>query len=464
MTRRHGADRPMTVVSIVLSRTHDQGGGVPPISARQPAESAPPVARGTGGRSRRRFALLLSMMAATAGGPACTRAPDPAAGAAPEPVVVTLVPVESRELPDRVRITGTLFPEIETTISAEVAGQVVAVHHDLGDLVSPGAPLAEIDPESYRLVRDERERAFQQALARLGLSAMPSPDFDLDALPGIERARLEAANARARYERGRALAERTPPMISEQEFFDLRTAWEVAESEVRVQRLASTALLAEAATLEAQIRIAARQLRETRHTAPPREGVAGGAAAFAVAARFVTEGDFVTVGTPLFRLIVSDPLRLRARLPEHLAGRVLTGSAVALRVEAGRELHAGVVARISPSVDEATRTFLVEVRVENPDRVLKPGSFATADIDIGTRHAVVVPDRAVRTFAGIHKILVVRDGAAAERRVQIGERGPDWIEIRDGAAPGEAIMLAAPASVVTGTPVRVADTEAGDGR
>ena len=84
----------------------------------------------------------------------------------------------------------------------------------------------------------------------------------------VERARLQAENARARYERGRVLAERTPPLISVQDFADLKTAWEVAESNLRVERLDAEATLAEARTLQAQVRVAEQRVTDSVHRAP----------------------------------------------------------------------------------------------------------------------------------------------------------------------------------------------------
>ena len=77
---------------------------------------------------------------------------------------------------------------------------------------------------------------------------------------------------------------------------------------------------------------------------------------------------------------------------------------------------------MSPAVDTATRTFAVEILVPNPDRVLKPGSFATAEIETGRESALLVPESVVRSFAGLNKIVLVRDGKASEQQVELGDR------------------------------------------
>ena len=93
----------------------------------------------------------------------------------------------------------------------------------------------------------------------------------------------------------------------------------------------------------------------------------------------------------------------------------------------------GTVVRLSPAVDEDTRTLLVEAEVPNDDGALRPGTFASAEIVVEPEQpAVLVPASALVTFAGVDKVLGVDDGRVVEQRVRIGRRVGDRVEVLDG--------------------------------
>lgn len=384
----------------------------------------------------------------------CDRAPSGAEKASPAPVAVEVAVVRVREFTRTIRATGTLFGDEEATVAAKVSGRIVAVAKDLGDEAQPGEPLLTIDPTDYQLAKAERERALAQSLARLGLDELPGGDLDIDALPSVERARLQAANAQARFERGKSLADRQPPLISEQDYADLKTAADVAQSELRVERLTASAILAEARLLEAQVATAEQRVADTVHRAPAASDPADhGSLRYEVSARYVSLGDFVQMGAPLFRVIDADPVKLRVTAPERRLGAVRVGQTAAVRVEAFSDVFEGRVVRVSPAVDPATRTFLIEIAIDNPDGRLRPGAFAVAEIEVGRESSIAAPLDAIVSFAGVTKVVVVVDGAAQERRVQVGDTQDGDAEIIGRLSAGETVILRPSGAVVTGTPV-----------
>jgi HlyD family secretion protein len=381
---------------------------------------------------------------------------------APQEQTVTVAAPIQRELPRYLRITGTLHGDEEATIAAKVAGRIVEVLKDMGDAAQPGEPLMRIDPTDYELALAERQRAFYESLAKLGLNELPGEGFDVGTLPSVERARLQAANAQARYERSRVLFERDPPLISEQDFADLQTTWEVAQSNLQVERLTAESILAEARTVEAQVKVAEQRVRDCVHRAPeaakagsPGNGVSS-PRLYEIAARTVTVGDYVQIGSPLMRLVDSDPLKLRASVAERRLGAVKVGQAAIVRVEAFAQPFEGRVGRVSPTVDLITRSFPVEILVSNSDRALKPGSFATAQLEIARQSALLVPESSVLTFAGVHKVVIVVNNQAQERRVDLGEQaGEGLVEIRAGLTMNDQVVLRPPATLTSGMPVKI---------
>jgi multidrug efflux pump subunit AcrA (membrane-fusion protein) len=418
------------------------------------------------GRRARAVLLAAGALAACA-----DREPPQAPRAERAPLEVALGRLERGALQRSVSANGTLFGEEHATVSAEVDGRVEAVFHDVGDELAPGDPLARVDATDYELALAEKRRAYEEALAELGLEELPGDGFSVDALPAVERARLQRENARARFERGRILHQRTPPAMSDQDFADLETAWEVAQADHRLAQLAAKAQLAQARTLQAQLESAEQRVGDTLHVVPRGErppAVDGDSASvtsveYVVRARLVSVGDYVKVGAPMFELLDPDPLELKVRIPEKQIARVRGGQRAELWVEAYPEAFEGRVTRINPAVDVSTRTFEVEITVPNSSRRLRSGSFAKVRIETEREEGVaLLPRGAVSTFAGVHKVFAVEDGRAVERVVVLGEPAGERIEIVRGVGDAEVLVLRPPAGLTTGTPVRAAAARDGE--
>jgi RND family efflux transporter MFP subunit len=403
----------------------------------------------------RRSALMLctvSLAAAPWMLPAgCGDAPPPTRVEQP-PVEVSLAPVARRSAQRTIEATGTLFGEEQTTISAKLSGRIVTVSADIGDQVEPGAALAQIETRDYELALAERRAAVAASLARVGLTALPDDTFDATTVPTVARAQAEAANANARFDRARQLYEQTPPEISAQEFADLKTSWEVADAGARAALLTAHAELAEARTLDAEASVAAQRLADTTIRAPGAPG--DKALRYRVSGRLVSVGEYVSPGRETFRLVATDLIKFRARVPERDSGRVMPGQSVAVRVEAFAEPVIGAVSRVSPVIDAASRTFEVEINIPNADGRLKPGAFArgaiAANID---ENVAFVPASSLVTFAGVHKVFSIRDGKAVEHRLQLGARDGEWIEVV-GPFDTDAVVVTNANKLASGSAVR----------
>src|SRR5688572_30154686 len=171
------------------------------------------------------------------------------------PVVVTVTTAAVKPVQRSVEVVGTLHGDEDVTVSNKVSGRVVGIYRDVGDRVAPGEVLAQLLKKDNERVLAQRQSALQEVLAQLGLKDMPPDDFDPSTLPAVRRARLQEQNARAKYERGRQLHEQQPPLLSDQDFADLQTAWEVARSAAEAELLTAQALVSEAKTRQAEIAI-----------------------------------------------------------------------------------------------------------------------------------------------------------------------------------------------------------------
>ncbi|MCC6678509.1 MAG: efflux RND transporter periplasmic adaptor subunit [Phycisphaerales bacterium] len=375
-----------------------------------------------------------------------------------KPIEVEVAPVLRRDIARSIDLTGTLFGQEEVTVSSKLAGRIIRLDHDLGDVVAPGQPLAQIEKTDVELALGERRAAVAASLAKLGLTSLPGDDFDPASLPAIRRARAEEANAQARFERARQLFEQTPPLISAQDFADIRTQSEVASRSAEVEVLTARALIAEARTQTAAVRTAEQLLVDTQVLAPAPPDAPN--LIYRVAERRVSVGEMVTPGQALFRLVASDRIKFRGAAPERFAGRVQAGQAATLSIEAFERPFPATVTRISPQIDPATRSFEVEIEAENPDGRLKPGAFARAVVITGTDPGVsFVPAAAVSTFAGVQKVYGVKDSKAVEVRILTGVRDGGFIEVVGGLNLDHVVISSA-GGLSNGAPVTVVEPPA----
>jgi multidrug efflux pump subunit AcrA (membrane-fusion protein) len=95
----------------------------------------------------------------------------------------------------------------------------------------------------------------------------------------------------------------------------------------------------------------------------------------------------------------------------------------------------------------------VEINIPNDGGALKPGAFARGSITTSTQEsATFVPASAVVTFAGVHRVYSIKDGKAAEHRVQLGARDGDTVQIIVDPAP-DHVITTNPAALAPGRPV-----------
>lgn len=121
------------------------------------------------------------------------------------------------------------------------------------------------------------------------------------------------------------------------------------------------------------------------------------------------------------------------------------------------ETFQGKVQRIYPTVDTATRTFEVEVRIANGKEQLKPGMFARVSIDLGSRNNVVVPDRAVvkQTGSGNKYVYVLNGSTVSYKRVELGRRLDNAYELISGIEDGDTVVITGQSRLADGVRVEV---------
>ncbi|MGH7824856.1 MAG: efflux RND transporter periplasmic adaptor subunit [Candidatus Binatia bacterium] len=394
-----------------------------------------------------RLASLLVIIAAATALAGCGR--EPSATPLPEndslPRQVRVVPAAEARVARTVSATGTLAAEDQVLLGAKVVGRLSEINVDLGSRVRKGQTVARIDPNDYRLRVQQAEAALQQARVLLGLTPEGTNDrVDPEQTGVVRGAAAVLKQARLTHDRMLELSERD--LIARAELDAAVSQLTVAESryqdaleEVRNRQ----GMLAQR---RSELEIARQQLADTSIVSP----IDG-----AVRQRQASVGEYLAAGSPVVTLVRMDPLRLRLAVPEREAAFVRIGQQVRLTVEGDPDEYQGRVARLSPAISEDNRTLLVEAEVPNEQLLLRPGSFAKAEIVVEAGQDVVtVPGEAVIIFAGIEKVLTVADGKAVEKRVRTGRRIGKAVEITEGVSPGDRVIVK-PGNLVSGQPVTV---------
>ncbi|GIW94170.1 MAG: secretion protein HlyD [Pirellulaceae bacterium] len=386
-----------------------------------------------------------------------------------EIIVVEAVPVQAQPVERTVHFVGTLDAWETIDITPKVQGKVLAIHADVGDRVLPGALLLELDPVDYRLAVEEAQRALEAELARLGLREPPESSFDIDQLPAVQRAEAVRENSWRKYLREKELLERNAG--SAQAFEQAETDWKVADAQLRQARLEAEAILAQVRHRQAALAVARQRLTDTQLFAPtaPDSTPSSGSPPydFIVSERFVSAGEMVGAfpSAPAFTLVRDDILKLRVLVPERYLSQVRQNLEVFVTCDAyPGEKFPAQVARIYPTIDPANRTFQVECHVPNPDRRLKPGAFARAEVVLErNERALVVPREAVVRFAGVTKLFVIENEQARAVEVEIGTEGRDWVEVKGNLRAGALVAIDGQSRLVDGSRVKLRAPPADDG-
>jgi RND family efflux transporter MFP subunit len=350
------------------------------------------------------FAIVAAVAHAVTTG--CSKSGDKMAKAAgDEGVPVTVTAVEVVPLDRTIAVVGTLFAKDEATIAAQVEGQVEKTLVDFGDRVKEGQDLALIDTTAYK------------SLA--GQSAA-----------NLARAQASADNAEQNLKRVVELQK--DKIASASQFDDAEALAKQGRAEVNA---------AEASDAIAQLNLTRSHVRSPFDSA--------------VAERIASAGDYMKIGTPLFRLVNDAVLKFIFQVPERNASFVTKKLPVQFTVDNyPGKTFTGSVYLISPAVSTASRAFGVGALVTNTDFRLKANTFARGTLTL--EHGVptaMVPLDAVVNFAGVTKVFVVENGVAHARSVKTGRIQDGRQEILEGLRAGEQVVISGQGRLSDGTKV-----------
>ncbi|PWU08960.1 MAG: hypothetical protein C5B50_28600 [Verrucomicrobia bacterium] len=353
-----------------------------------------------------RSARYLSCLAAFAILCGCNPPADEAQPKAAAPINVQTVLPHRGEIARTITLpTFRVLPLQEATIYAKVAGYLKTLTVDKGDPVKEGQILAEIEvPE---LLADQAQYKAESEVALTNFARM--------------------AEAR----------QKAPDLVIPQTVDDLRGQWEVARAKLqRTQTL----------------------LQYSRIVAPF-SGM--------TTARFVDPGAFIpaatTGSTPqsaaLITLMDYSRVRVQAFVPEPEVPFIKNGTpAKVMLEELPGSSFSGSVTRFAHALDPATKTMLAEIELPNPDGELRPGAYASVQLEVERKqNALLVPAQALLTEKAGTSVFTVADGKAKKIPVQVGFNDSANVEIASGVREGQAVILIGKLTLNDGQPVNATE-------
>jgi len=319
---------------------------------------------------------------------------QPAAISGPGATPVCALVVRTGTLQDAISVNGSTVSEEEVVITSEVAGKITQTFFAEGRYVKKGDPIVKLDTEELEA---QRQRLFVQK-------------------------ELTAKIA----ERLKNLYDREGVSLQE---------YEIAEAEAEQ-------VIAELSLLEVQI--------DKRMVRAPFSGILG--------LKQVSEGSYVSPGTPIINLVSLNPIHLVFSIPEKYSQSIDRGTDVEFQLDGlpGRR-QATVIAK-DPNIDANTRTLRVKAATPNPKGAILPGAYANVTVNLKNYDAtILVPTQSIVPELGGKKVFVVRNGKAEAVPVETGIRQDTYIQVLEGLEEGDTIITTGVLQIRSGAEVSITE-------
>lgn len=337
------------------------------------------------------------------------------------PVTVSTQPVTVGEVVAEVMGTGTLEAHYQATVSPKIQGLIVDLLVDQNDWVQSGQLLARLDDSDLK-----REVTTQDAV----LNAAEAT---------VERARADEARSKAILDQARRDYDRYAGLLASksisQELMD-KTSQNLAVTEAEAARASAAVTEAERQLVAARERLHFQQARlsDTRILSPF-DGW--------IVRRDRELGDIVVPGASIFLLVSPKEMWISAWVDESSMGALTPGqpARVIFRSEAKRP-YSGKVVRVGREVDRETREFRVEIGVDSLPKNWAVGQRAEVYIETGRKSSAInVPLKAVVWRKDKSGVYVASEGRAQWKKVSLGLRGIDKLEITQGLSDKDLVII-----------------------
>lgn len=362
-------------------------------------------------------------------------------------VSVETAKIQRISIQREVDLAGSLISSDQANVSSEVAGVVRQVLVELGQEVSVGQIVVKLDTRELELALQRAQSQLRQTEAQLGIDGVlvkePPPD---EQISSIRLAQANRDDAMAQLRRAQRL--RSQNLLPQADLDTAETRVKVTDANYRTALENVQSLKATLQDRRHAVELAQKKLNDSSI----RASISG-----QISERMVNQGEYIRENTPVVTIVKMNPLRLVTAIQERYAGIVQPGLPVQFAVEsAPGKTFSARVAHVSPSVDTATRTFSVEILVDNSHRMLKPGFFAKGVIFTRRdENVLAIPENAISALAGISNVYIIDQGKIRQQAVSLGVRLGNLVEVVDGLQGNELLAASNLTMLATGVPVKI---------
>lgn len=324
-----------------------------------------------------------------------------------------------------------------TTNEAEEKKPVVKVEQVFNqDVVQKGVYTATVEPELINNISTSTPNRIKEILVDEGFNVSKGQTVAILDDVNITSYEVQVANAQANLDNVKQNYDRAVKLL------EIGGGTQQNVDQMKLQLInAQNSLTAAERTLK--------NVKENTILVTPISGV--------VTARNYDPGD-MTGAMPIVTVAQINPLKIVINVPEGEFAKVKKGMPASVSFDTyGDEVFNGHVTMVSPTVDTNSRTFGVEIGLQNSDGKILPGMFGRVTLELGSANHVVVPDRAIVKQPGSANqyVYVYHDGKVNYNRVEVGQRLGNTYELLSGVEPGDTVVVTGQTKLADGVLVDI---------
>ena len=305
----------------------------------------------------------------------------------------TIIKISFSEMPYNIRAVGLLQAYQEVGISSEISGKINKIHCNIGDKVSKGEILAEIDDE-FREISLQKKRALLR--------------------------KAEASKTKAQKDSKKSGQLLKEGVISDSESDNTILEQQFADADLSLAR--------------SEVRASEKELRDTKIKAPFNGKIA---------LKNVELVKLVTPGQNIFTLVDIHKVKIVVQVSELDIARLATDNTAEIVLDSLEgETFQGLIATIGLKADDSTRSFPVEIIVDNPDEKLLPGMVATVSIlSEKPKRLILIPQHAMHSLNNMKVVYIMKDSKVTQRPIQTDGKINDHLVVKKGLAAGDMLII-----------------------
>lgn len=349
--------------------------------------------------------------------------------------------VQTGDLSSVNTLTGTLTANLQTSLGAKVGGNVQSVSVDVGQTVHAGQVLAQLDPSDLQKQLAQVEAQLQVDEAQLQSSQHSSVNSAGQAKAAMDQARANYEQAQADYQRNETLY--SGQAISKQQLEQSQLKMDTSKSQLdSAQNAYDLAQAGDSVNVsrsmlekdQASAAITRQQLSELTITSPV-DGI--------VATKNIEVGEQVSAQTTLFSIVQVDPVMVTVNVSDQLIASIKPGTTAQVAVsQVGKDPFQGSVVKVSPTLDQTSHAYPVQIQLANPDKLMLPGMTASVQFTgLNTQPGIIIPVQAVVQTTQGSEVFTVENNVAHMHIVQLGAVSSDKAVVLSGLNAGEQLVI-----------------------